>query len=167
MEAYKLVQDDRFPNIYEVSNKGNVKLLRSNKITKGSINNYGYKFITGKFNKYRTTLLVHRLVANAFIPNPNNLPYINHKDGNKENNNVENLEWCTHSENMKHAVKIGLVTNCTKKGEQHNASKLTNRQVLSIREDYKNKVGSMRYLANKYKCSVGSISDIINNKTRV
>lgn len=52
--------------------------------------------------------LCHRIIAEAFIPNPNNYPCINHIDGNKQNNNLNNLEWCTHQHNMKEAYRIGL-----------------------------------------------------------
>ena len=64
--------------------------------------------IGGKHQGGRKTVKVHRLIAIAFIPNPNNLPEVNHIDGNKTNNNVENLEWVTHSENEKHAYRIGI-----------------------------------------------------------
>lgn len=63
----------------------------------------GYVSHTLGFNKKQTTYYVHRIVAQAFIPNPDNKPCINHKDGNKQNNCVENLEWCTYSENHKHS----------------------------------------------------------------
>lgn len=64
----------------------------------------GYYAVCLNGKKY----LVHRLVAERYIPNPNNLPCINHKDGNKLNNNVDNLEWCSYSENNAHALKNGL-----------------------------------------------------------
>ena len=72
------------------------------KLTKGYLGVRIYKNLKGK------TFKIHRLVAQAFIPNPNNLLQVNHIDGDKENNRVDNLEWCTCEENMKHSYKIGL-----------------------------------------------------------
>lgn len=69
----------------------------------------GYCTIKLTVNKIKKTARIHRLVAEAFIPNPNNYPFINHIDGNKLNNNVENLEWCNHQQNMEHASKHKLI----------------------------------------------------------
>lgn len=74
---------------------------------------------------------LHRLVANAFIPNPENKPQVNHKDGNKHNNSIDNLEWATIVENIQHAFDTGL--NQAKKGEKSHLSKLTEKEVLEIR----------------------------------
>lgn len=69
------------------------------------INKNGYVNVTICINNKTKTLLLHRLVAQAFIPNPNNYPCVNHIDGNKFNNNIENLEWCTHQQNSRHAFE--------------------------------------------------------------
>lgn len=127
----------------------------------------GYNYIGLKGNKSRRNLRVCRLVAIAFIPNPENKPEVNHKDGIKNNDVKSNLEWNTRIENMKHAITTKLLTNCTLKGENHNTSKITFKQVQEIRSRYKNGDTSMRILANTFNCSVGSISDIVNNKTRL
>lgn len=74
--------------------------------------------------------LVHRLIAKAFIPNPLGHPVVNHKDGNKENNEVNNLEWCTHSHNRFHASSLGLGN----VGRHHNKGKLNEIDVLVIRK---------------------------------
>lgn len=74
-----------------------------------SINHYGYACINLRHNGNRKYGLVHRLVAESFIPNPNGLPEINHIDCNKLNNCVENLEWCDRAANMLHAKKHGLI----------------------------------------------------------
>jgi hypothetical protein len=96
MEEWKTVQGfDR----YEVSNFGSVRVIASQKIRKHYISHDGYCYMTLASDKKRSTK-VHRLVAQAFLPNPENKPQVDHIDGNKQNNYVENLRWSTNSENM-------------------------------------------------------------------
>ena len=110
-----------FEGLYEISNTGIVKALprlkhsnRGDYYTKEKILKQTnaqceyYRVPLTDKNHIRKYFLVHRLVASAFIENLNNFEDVNHKDGNKLNNNVENLEWCTRSYNIQHAFKIGL-----------------------------------------------------------
>lgn len=77
-------------------------------ILKSSLTKYGYPFVNIRFDSgVKKNCMIHRLVADAFIPNPNNYPVVNHKDGVKTNNYKENLEWCTCQYNSKHAIRIG------------------------------------------------------------
>ncbi len=98
MEIWKDIKN--YEGIYQVSNYGNVKRLygkgaRYERIIKPNTTNKNYYFVVLCKNGIRNYCRVHRLVAETFIPNPDNLPCVNHKDENKQNNNVENLEWCT------------------------------------------------------------------------
>lgn len=92
---------------YQVSNKGNVRTFQRDRcMLLKQKNNLGYKTIVLWDNKVRQDAKVHRLVAEAFIPNPNNLPFINHKDENPSNNCVDNLEWCTQQYNVTYGSAI-------------------------------------------------------------
>lgn len=138
MEIWKPVVG--YETFYEVSNLGRVmrldkiitaksrwggfrKFFVKGKILKGS--NYGnnYRFIMLCKNGTTKAEMIHRIVATAFIPNIGNKPQVNHIDGNKQNNRVDNLEWVTRSENMIHAAQIGLVKN--KGGENPYARSVT------------------------------------------
>lgn len=110
-----------YEGYYQVSNLGNFRSLNriinyrrglkrlypgKNLLLEPTKDNYR-RIVLMKENR-KVRYMAHRIVAITFIPNPNNLPYINHKDGCKSNNNVENLEWCTASENSRHAIRTGL-----------------------------------------------------------
>lgn len=94
----------------EVSNEGRMRsLLRgSPMVLKPQTDKRGYQRITVTIERVKVTYKVHREVAKAFIDNPNNLPQVNHKDGNKNNNSVSNLEWITNIDNVHHAIENGL-----------------------------------------------------------
>lgn len=116
MEEWKDIP--QYEGLYQVSNLGNAKSLDrlaknraklKGKSIKLNADKFGYlRFTVTKGNKSKT-LRIHRLVGILFIPNPLNLPAINHKDGVKSNNSKDNLEWCTDSDNKKHAYKTGLM----------------------------------------------------------
>ena len=153
-----------FGGRYEASETGEIRHSLNKNIRKARKNRYGYLQLnfsrndgTGKSD----TISVHRLIAKTFIPNPLNLPEVNHKDGNKQNNNAENLEWCTCSENGKHAFKIGLSQ--TYKGEDHVKAKLTNEQAKQIKQLYKKGVLQCK-LADYFNVSQTTIRRIINGK---
>ena len=103
---------------------------------------------------------VHRLVAETFLPNPENKTEVNHKNGNKTDNRVENLEWSTRSENLKHAFEAGLHNQL---GEAHRSNKLSKESVLEIRQNAQGL--SQEALGTKYGVSQKAISSIINRKT--
>lgn len=91
-----------------IGKNGKIKTIKE-KFLKQSIDKDGYIVYTLHKHGKPKTLKMARLVALSFIPNPNNFPQVNHKDGNKQNNHVENLEWCTNHQNILHAINTGLL----------------------------------------------------------
>lgn len=110
MEIWKTINN--YPD-YQISNKGYVKSFKNKTpiILKTSLNQKGYKQLVLRNEQGEKTLRIHRLVAKAFIPNPTNLPQVNHKNGIKTCNEDWNLEWTNNSGNQKHAFANGLQTN--------------------------------------------------------
>jgi len=102
--------------------RGNGKTIKKEKILKKGINSGGYELVVLTRREGKKNFSVHRLVSQTFIPNHENKKEVNHKDGNKLNNNVENLEWCTSSENQIHAFKTGLQKILSKKVNQFDKS---------------------------------------------
>ena len=117
----------------------------------------GYYRYTLHFNGKAKNVSLHRMIAETHIPNPFNLPMVNHKNGIKTDNRIENLEWCTGKENTDHAYKTGLAPS----GENNYCSKLTNNQVLEIRAKYIPNVYSYDKLANEYNVTKRVIAKII------
>ena len=128
-----------YEGLYQISNLGRVKSLPRNgtikeeKILKYSLDKYGYPQIVLN-NKKHKCFRVHRLVAEAFLLNPKNKSTVNHKDGNKTNNNVKNLEWNTIKENNDHALRTGLQRYTGKKINQYTINGEFIRQWNSQRE---------------------------------
>lgn len=108
MEIWKDISE--YESIYEISNYGKVRRKDSNYILKNQIKPSGYFYVTLSKNKATKKKYIHRLVAEAFLPNPKNLAQVNHKDGCKAHNHINNLEWCTQQENLLHAKKYGLIS---------------------------------------------------------
>lgn len=156
----------------EVSNLGRVRSTThvsrngktyQGKILKPIITKSGYVnvcLITGN-DETRVTKRVHRLVAEAFCDNPEDKDEINHKDGNKENNRAENLEWVTRSENEQHAYDNNLVK--VLKGSEKPCAKLNEEDIRNIRKEYEN--GCLQIeLAERYGVARQTISSIVNRK---
>lgn len=131
---------------------------------KQQIGKDGYHRVNLTYRGKRKTCLVHRLVAEAFIDNPDGKACVNHIDGDKGNNTVDNLEWCTYSENMCHAIARGLNKTPALSGENHPMAKLTQMDVDRIRELAKRGVQNS-VLAKEYGVTKEAIGNIVKNKS--
>jgi hypothetical protein len=157
---------------YQISNLGRVKTL--DRVIKCGRNikkhipekvmavrdHAGYKTVTLRINGKTKVCSIHRLVAKTFIANSNNYKCVNHIDGNKENNAVDNLEWCDYSHNIKHAYNNGLRV-------AKNSPKLTNSQVSDIRKLCNTSDYTLTRIAEIFGVSKSTISKIKNYKSWV
>lgn len=161
IEGFKNYQVSNFGNIRSIFASGNNWSKKRIKAIKPRIgNNSGYYAINLLKDSRRITIRIHRLVAEAFIPNPENKPMVNHKNGIKTDNRIENLEWCTRKENMQHAWDTGLISRKRKR-----ISRLTYEKVLEIRE-MRNTTGcSIKKISELFGVSQGAVFNIIHNKS--
>jgi hypothetical protein len=170
IEEWKAISG--YDGIYEISSFGRVKSLsrvvyygKRSRITKSIImkpssHRQGYELVSLSINNKRKTFLVSRLVAFEFISNPRELKEVNHIDGNKENNRVDNLEWVTAKENVNHSFRIGL--HKSRRGEGNSNSKLSLKNVIEIRKMLKNKTKHSA-IAKKYQISKSLVGQIGRN----
>jgi hypothetical protein len=111
--AYDLFGGDRMvrwkDTEYFITEDGKVWSEKSQRFLKPQKHKRGYLAVTLRYDGHSHVELIHRMVAKTFVPNPNNLPMVNHKDGNKHNPKASNLEWVTPSENVRHAIENGLL----------------------------------------------------------
>jgi len=149
----------------QVSNMGRFMRISSNSLIQGYLTGQGYQdgdgYITVEFSGFGA-FSAHRLIAQIFIPNPENKPEVNHIDGCKTNNCVGNLEWVTPSENIRHSIDIGLRT--FKSGQEHHRTVLNEQEITScinMRSDGM----SYREIADIYGVSRPTISNHINRRS--
>lgn len=163
-----------FKGHYKISNYGNVKSLKRKVLNRGCLriiggnilkfrpHRQGYLLVALYKNAIREDIMVHRLVAEAFIPNKQNKKEVNHINGNKSDNNANNLEWVSPSENVRHSFKFGQRKPA--RGEKGGSSKLKEYEVLEIRKKYNTGNFSHKELAKEYNCCKTNIGYIIRNK---
>jgi len=153
-----------FLGFYQISTKGRTRSFHRGtlSIMTPHPNEDGHLHIGLYKDGKTTTYAVHRLVAEAFIPNPLNLPEVDHKDGNPANNDVTNLRWCTRKQNAEFAVENGAY----KIGEENHNAKLTVKKVREIRAKYKprSKTNGIKALAKEYGVSRSTIEHIVYNQ---
>lgn len=149
---------DEYGNVFSCATNTNSN--KHKKLMKQNIRN-GYYYITlTDIDGKRSKKYVHRIIAQAFIDNPNDKKEVNHIDCNKLNNNIMNLEWSTRKENLQHSYDNGL----KREHEKHGMAKLTKNEVLQIRKLYKSKEYSYSQLSKMYNVSMSCISMIVTNR---
>ena len=170
-EFWKVIEN--FPN-YLISNRGNIKIVKTleNRILFTKDDGYVSCPLTSNGKNYYK--YVHRLVAEAFVPNPNNKRQVNHKNGIKNDNSVENLEWVTPAENIRHAIETGLLKYKKKekdiknskhsKGEDANGSLLNPEKVIKIRVLHETGEYKQVELAEMFGVNHRTINDVIKRR---
>jgi len=149
---------------YEVSDSGQIRKC-SGKVLGQWKNDQGYSL--ARLANPRKTVRVHRIVAEAFIPNPKSYPFVNHIDCNRSNNSVENLEWCTQWQNLEHSRRLGRMQNDYWKGKRSPNAALDEETVRQIRQAYANGNISWDAVGKKFGVSKRTVGRIVNGESYV
>jgi hypothetical protein len=171
-EIWKDMPD--YVGLYQVSNLGRVRSLdrmigqkgggkqfKSGRILRPRNHPHGYVFISLYKDGIANQVLIHRLVAIVFIPNPSNLPEVNHKNFNKKDNFVENLEWMTTKDNTRHAFAAGKIN--TSKGDNHFRSIVNSEKVIDMIKLFNSGI-KMCDIARKFQVSYPCVFGIVKRK---
>jgi hypothetical protein len=151
---------------YRISSLGNVVSLprkgtsKTPKMLIRKNDTSGYPAVCLCHGGRKSRKAVHRILAEVFIPNPNDKPEVNHIDGNKCNYALDNLEWVTKKENIQHAVSTGLHAS----GERNGSAKLTKEKAIDIRKLYASTKFTYKNLATLFCVSVSTIKDTVNRR---
>jgi len=169
MKSKKEIYEEQFKQIknydnYLISDQGRVYSEQNKKFRKPQKDGGGYFYVNLCKNGVRKNHLIHRLVALAFILNPENKRTVNHIDGCKTNNHADNLEWATDKENIHHSWDNGLSKVPGLKGSKHGMAKLTEEQVLEIRRLYATDNFIQTALAKMFGVGHSLIGYIVNRK---
>ncbi len=151
-----------YDGLYEVSNHGAIRTV-DGRILVQWLNDQGYALV--RLSQPRTVARVHRLVAKAFIANPDSKPSVNHIDCDRSNNVWTNLEWCTQAENLRHSDNLGRMQRDYWVGRRSPAAMLSDEQVRSIRNLYSTGKYSWESLAREFEMSKRAIGRILNLET--
>lgn len=165
-----------YEDAYQISNLGNVrskdrfvthncggKAVRKGCNLKIRKDKDGYLRVSLKKHQRSQVPFIHRLIAIHFIPNPDNKKQVNHLNGIKSDNRIENLEWCTSFENRQHAYDTGLQK--ARRGEKNNWCKLKNEDVIYIRENYKKGIITQKMLGKKFNVTQSCIHSILTKRS--
>jgi|SRR6185369_12819676 len=135
--------------------------MRKGKIMKQSHESNGYLHLNMVTENGSKLVLAHRLIAETFLAPVEGKIFVNHKNGIKHDNRVENLEWCTKSENSKHSFSIGIQDN---KGVNHPSARFNNEQITEMREKHSNGISAYK-ISKEYKMSYTNAKDIVSRRT--